>query len=55
MQPGPTRYLTNVRSDGVGREMGCDIEHPVAAHVILHWNCLAEISIELWESSLKVC
>ena len=54
MQLEPASHLTNVRSDRIGREVGCDIEHPITTHVIWHRNCLAEISVELREGGPKV-
>ena len=47
-------HLTNVRSDRVGGEMGRNVEHPVAAHVVWHRDRLTEISIQLWERGLEV-
>ena len=51
---GLINHLTDVGSDRIGREVGCDVEHSVTTHVVRHRDCLAEVSVELWEGDLKV-
>ena len=47
------RLRTEVRADGIGREMGADIENPIPSHVIWYRYRITEILKQLGECALE--